>query len=484
MHHKHNAAASLAALGLASAVLAFGVGCSSNGNPVGPGVYVDSGTSGSGQGDSGIAGLQSWPPAGVSCANAAQCPGDPGAGKVYVTISGESNAISGYPFPPQDWANDTYFFDGWEFVIQEYIVVVDKITLWSNPNNDKANQGDLKGMTAVAHLNGPFVVDLHKGGAITGQGGAPEQATPIGVIPNQTDVAGAPAFDTTVPYGFGFSTVPAATGAYNVNLTPDEAADFQTMVQKGYSVFYRGHLTWKGDQSQYGCVETSAGAGPDAGLLTVESDAGDAGASPTYVDGGYDYSKMPNAGIDMAFGFATPTNYVNCQNASAMGAANPGEDFPRGIQVSPSMSTIAQVTVHMDHPFWESFAEDSPVHFDQIAAQYVGQTSPTATVEDMTGVAFYAFTDKTGTPLPWRNCAGPNYTPPGNGQMVFDTLSVPVTPNGTCTGTPGADYTQDNCPGIRDYADYLRFTQSTQGHLNSQGLCFIDRHYAAPAGGS
>jgi hypothetical protein len=124
------------------------------------------------------------------------------------------------------------------------------------------------------------------------------------------------------------------------------------------------------------------------------------------------------------------------------------------------------------------------VHFDQIAAQYVGQTNPTTKLEDFNGVPFYAFTDKTGTPLPWRNCAGPNYTPPGNGQMAFDTLAVPIDPHGTCTGNIGDDYTQDNCKSERDYYDYIRFTQSTQGHLNSQGLCAIDRHWPAPAGGS
>ena len=68
--------------------------------------------------------------------------------------------------------------------------------------------------------------------------------------------------------------------------------------------------------------------------------------------------------------------------------------------------------------------------------------------------------------------------------MSFSTLSVPINPSGTCTGNLGHDYTKDNCPAIRDYYDYIRFTQSTQGHLNSQGLCYIDRHYPAPAGGS
>jgi hypothetical protein len=204
---------------------------------------------------------------------------------------------------------------------------------------------------------------------------------------------------------------------------------------------------------------------------------------PTYVDGGYDFTKMPK---QMAFrlGFSTPTNYVNCQNMTLQGAPVGGESYPRGIQVSTSQSIVAQVTMHMDHPFWESFAENSPVHWDQIAAQYVGVSSPTATTEDMKGVPFFAFTDKTGTPLPWRNCGGSNYTPPGNDQMSFGTLSVPIDPKGTCTGTVGQDYTTANCTSIRDYYDFVRFTQSTQGHLNSQGLCFIDRQYPAPSGGS
>ena len=60
--------------------------------------------------------------------------------------------------------------------------------------------------------------------------------------------------------------------------------------------------------------DPAVGAGVDAG-----ADAG-----------GYDYTQMPNAGIDMAFGFSTPTDYVNCQNQSLPGMPNPGEDYPRG----------------------------------------------------------------------------------------------------------------------------------------------------------
>ena len=409
-------------------------------------------------------------------------PADPGPGAFYVTISGESNALTGYPFPPDNYTSDSYMPDGWQFEILEYIVIVDKVTLWSNPDQSTTDQSQHG--PPVAHLDGPFAVDLHKGGKIVGQGGYPELATPIGAITSQNDNGNAP-FDTTggTRYGFGFSTVQATYDAYNVNLDDSEAADFALMVQKGYSVFYRGTAVWKGDDpsSSYPCVQTNAGAGEDAGLVQ-EGDA----EVPTYADGGYDFSQIDKLTFSFTLGFPTPTNYVNCQNMTGGGQALPGEDYARGVFASASQSEITQVTVHMDHPFWESFAEDSPVHWDNIASQYVGSTaSPVpVNIEDFVGVPFHPWHDKAGTPLPWRNCVGPYYQPPGNGQMFFSTLSVPIDPQGTCTGTIGQDYTMANCTAIRDYNDFIRYTQSTQGHLNSQGLCYIDRQYPAPAGGS
>ena len=409
-------------------------------------------------------------------------PPDPGAGAFYVTISGESNAITGYPFPPDNFTTDTYMVDGWQFVIEAYIVIVDKITLWAEPNY-RATDQSLHGVQ-VAHLDGPFVVDLHKGGALVGQGGSPEQATSLGVLSNQNDNGGAP-FDPTTPYGFGFSTIPAGipfagyTGevagydAYNVNLDESESDDYAYMVANGASVYYRGTAVWTGSASMYGCTQTRAGAGlaPDDGGLD--------GGSSSYVDGSYDFSRMPETGMRFRFAFSTPTNYVNCQNGAGVGMGVAGEEFPRGVQASTSQSVIAQVTVHMDHPFWESFAEDTPVHWDQIAAQYVGVEPSLADglveahIDDFRGVPFQGFTDHTGTPLPWRNCSGTNYALPGNGQMFFSTLSVPVDPHATSPSV-----------AIRDYYDYIRYTQSTQGHLNSQGLCYIDRQFPSPPGGS
>jgi hypothetical protein len=414
-------------------------------------------------------------------------PPDPGPGGIYVTISGESNAFTGYPFPPASFQADTYMFDGWEFQIEEYIVVVDQIVLWSDPNLSATNQS-LHG-TQVAHLSGPFVVDLHKGGTIVGQGGYPEEATAIGVLTNQNDNGGA-AFDPTQTYGFGFSTIPAGPipgysgpvagyNAYNVNLDESEAADYAYMVANGASVYYRGHAVWKGNDpsNPYACTETVTGPGPTLDRVHIDGGA-EAGVLTYTPDGGYNFVGEPESGMNFRFAFSTPTSYVNCQNYTAQGMGIGGESSPRGIQVSESVSAIAQVTVHMDHPFWESFAEDTPVHWDQIAAQYVGVAPPDGGVieshlDDFHGVAFQGFTDHEGTPIPWRNCSGSNYTPPGNGQMSFNTLTVPVCPHG------------DNpAVCIRDYYDYIRYTQSTQGHLNSQGLCYIDRQFPSPPGGS
>jgi hypothetical protein len=429
-------------------------------------------------------------------------PGDTGSNTFVFSISGEANAIVGYAYPPYDLTTATYMVDGWNWKIDKYIVVVDHITLWSNPNLSSSDQSQHGAQ--VAHVDGPFVVDLHKGGPLDGKGGAGEEALAIAALTSQNDNGGA-AFDPSTTYGFGFSTVqaPSDGSAINVNLTADEQTDYQYMVQNGASVYYHGTATWAGNQSggQTGfglcssdpqtdynnnaqtCATATSGSAGEGGTA---GEAGAAGQSATGDAGGggtcpsiYDFSQLPQT-MSFQFAFPTPTNYVNCVNYSASELA--GHDV-RGVQSSTSQSEIEQVTVHMDHPFWESFEENTPVHWDQIAAQYIGQTNPTAHLEDLKGVPFSPFTDKNVVVMPWHWCETP-YSPPGQGAMSFSTLSVPIDPNGTCTGTVGQDFTMANCKSIRDYYDFIRYTQSTQGHLNSQGLCYIDRQYPAPAGGS
>src|SRR5262249_18290189 len=123
---------------------------------------------------------------------------------------------------------------------------------------------------------------------------------------------------------------------------------------------------------------------------------------------------------------------------------------------------------HTDHPFWESFVHDSPAHFDMLAAQAIGESgTPTVTLEDVKGVDPTAITDSRMKKVPWRSCT-PFYTPPTTGQMSFDTQGVPVDPEG------------DRRKTIRDLYDFMIYDQSTQGHMNSDGLCAIARHYPSP----
>ena len=72
---------------------------------------------------------------------------------------------------------------------------------------------------------------------------------------------------------------------------------------------------------------------------------------------------------------------------------------------SSNASTVAQVTFHLDHVFWESFVHDSPAHFDSFAAKYAGDDwTPTVTLEDFKGYAFQPFVDAQGHQVPWRSC--------------------------------------------------------------------------------
>jgi hypothetical protein len=139
------------------------------------------------------------------------------------------------------------------------------------------------------------------------------------------------------------------------------------------------------------------------------------------------------------------------------------------VQVKANQTTIAQVTVHTDHPFWESLTHDSPAHFDALAAVAVKDASGKygVTLDQTAGVNYTAFSFG-GQPLPWRACVSTYMPPNQNAQMGFDSLTIPFNPTG------------DPSMVMRDYRDYLTYNQSTQGHLNSDGLCFVQRHYPSP----
>jgi hypothetical protein len=136
--------------------------------------------------------------------------------------------------------------------------------------------------------------------------------------------------------------------------------------------------------------------------------------------------------------------------------------------VKVNSTVVAQVTVHTDHPFWESIVHDSPAHFDHLAALAVNAGGTfSVTTQQTLGVDYTAF--KFGTQaLPWRSCLAGYTVPTANPQMGFDSQTIPHNP----AGNPATS--------LRDLFDYMYYNQSTEGHLNSDGLCFVQRHYSSP----
>jgi hypothetical protein len=385
-------------------------------------------------------------------------PADPGAGGVLFAASGEVLALTGYAFPPAT-PDDAAFVDGWDVHFTRLLVTLDNITLSNGPNAKPGDESCVE--PTVAKLSGPWAVDLSHSDPsyLQGKGGPDEKAVPIAALAHQNFPAGnAAPFDTSgaSPYAFGFDITAATASAMNVNLDAGGLADYQTMINDGCAVLYVGTATFKAKPEDCTC--------PTA-------------ASPTAACDPATYAGWPTTGQSVPFHlcFKSPTTYVNCQNPDNMGATPlPGEENQRGIYFKKDMSVVAQVTVHTDHPFWDSVLHDSPAHFDQFAAGVTGMGQngvfPTATVEATRPVDYTAFKDVMGHALNWRYCIAPptDVHPQLVGPMAFDAQSVPH------TSSP------DGCAGLRNYSDFATYNQSTQGHLNSDGLCYVARHYPSP----
>ncbi len=381
-------------------------------------------------------------------------PVDPGPGGILFAASGELLALIGYAFPPVN-QGDPAFADGWQVDFTRLLVTIDKITLSSNPDVSPGNQaltGPAPGAAGgglVAEVDGPWAVDLAHADAtnLPGKGGPGEQAVPIVALTRQNRNGNGHPFATDgTRYAFGFDVIPAAPSALNVNLDAAAMDDYQQAVLDQCTVLYVGTATFKG-----GTVagHTDCNAGP--------------------------YASWPKA-VSFRLCFRSPATYANCQNPDNDPArALTGEEHERGVAFLSSQSVVGQVTIHTDHPFWDSVLHDAPAHFDQFAARVVGQSqdggdTPTVTLEMTKGVDYTAYTDALGNRLDWRYCIDPpvDVHPRLTGAMAFDAQSVPHASGG------------DAASGLRDYYDFATYDQSTQGHLNSDGLCAVTRHYPSP----
>jgi len=355
----------------------------------------------------------------------------PNTARVDVQISGEDAATDGFLYPS---GSEVTFVDGWELHFSHLLVTIDAITLAENPDlapGDQSRTG-----AVVARATGPWAVDLVVPGSVPGAGGE-GLATPLVSIPNMNLRGGEP-FAADERYAFGYRIVRAADDARRVNFA-DSATEalYARMIERGEAVLYVGTATFKGTDC-------------------------------TASDDGYDFASLPKS-VPFELGFATPASYVNCQNQENQGTAFDGEEYQRGIPLPSNRAALAQITLHVEHPFFSDTVHDSPVFFDQMAAPLVGEKpSTTLTIEHFADVDPTAFTDGSGAALPWRACPQ-GAKPPAGKQRAFGVGHVLV----DSSGDPGEVF--------RDYRDYVSYLQSTQGHLNGgEGICYVERDYPSP----
>jgi hypothetical protein len=355
---------------------------------------------------------------------------EPEGGTVALQISGEAAATDGILFPS---GSDATFADGWELRFSHVLVTVADVTLSENP--DKSPVDPSQTDAPVASAAGPWAVDLALGGSVPAAGGE-GTATPLATIANENLHAGEP-FAADRRYAFGYRIVAAEAAAERVNFAGDAATEalYERMIAGGFAVLYAGTASFLGTD-----CKTS--------------------------DPDYDTSALPTA-VSFELGFATPTAYVNCQNQENQGTPFEGEEYQRGIAVLPNRPALAQITLHLEHPFFSDTVHGSSIYFDQLAAAW---RSGTLEMDDLVGVDPTAFADARGDALPWRVCPSP---------------AAPELPRGLergfGVGHTLVDPTGDPRAAFRDYRDYIDYVQSTQGHLNGgEGLCYVARDYPAP----
>lgn len=347
---------------------------------------------------------------------AAFAPTDNVARSVQVSISGESLAETGYDYTAMPAEGEPVFVDGWELRFDHYIVVIGSVQL-NQPGADPTMRSSIGGL--VARAEGPWIVDLHNRGPLTGAGGPPETATALTVLTQQMN--GQP-FDPAIRYAFSFATTPATCAMQNVNLSADATGAVNAMLAGGWTKYISGTATYRGR------------------MATAMVDP--------------EFQNYPRV-VRFSFGFNDRASYVNCHNPQ-IGAEDVAAN--RGVQVSMMGKVSAQITMHTDHSFWdEADVEGTPLHFDPIAARVpdfgmspMGMSS--VSLDDLQGVMPSALTTRTGMPVRNRG-----------------TMTMGVTDN-----SPPPSYSVNSAAGsIRDLREFVIYNTRAQGHLNSDGICFV-----------
>jgi hypothetical protein len=347
---------------------------------------------------------------GLLLAACSDSPSKTGAGEVQVTISGESLARDGFAYPATP-GQEASFTDGWELKFEHVYVSVGGVLISEEPNKNPTDQSVVG--SSVAKLDGQFLADLHKTGPLPGKG-EDDKAFLLGKIANQ-NLAGNKAFDPAKTYAFSFETVPAVASASKIGMDAADEANAAEMIQKGYSVLYVGTASFKG-------VDCTPSTAPSLDTLPKT--------------------------VAFRFGFKTKAKHVNCVNPDLGGS---GE--LRGLPMKQNESTVAQITYHVDHPFWNAIEEDAPLRFDHLA--------------------FYAKVKNKGTttaPLTLEDLVGASFAPVSSGAEQLSERTCKPAPAPSAAGVLSLD------PKGRSAADlsaFMTILQAPQAHLNADGLCSV-----------
>jgi len=359
-----------------------------------------------------------------------------GPGTILFSTSGEVFSLHGYGFPPASMGAPA-FVDGWEINIQEILVTIDKIALYENPDRSETDQSQTG--DKVAQVNGPWAVDLHRGGPLPGKQDGGEEAVAIATIGSLD--GGAP-LDPDARYAVSYDLVRATNSARNINLNSDGQRDYIDAVSNQYVVYYIGTATWRGTAST--CMST---------------------------DGTFPFAPPFQTTIKFKLGFKTPTTYMNCVNPDLPGPGIGSEEHPRGVQASLDDQIIAQLTFRTEQLFWENYdSQQVPLHFDQFAAvAREGLDHSWSVTLERTVLENY-----TAFPVPWRFCSPDltGYAPPdSNPRMDFEQGRL---------YNPALTQSLSSTTAYRDYYDLASHIQSAQGYLNARGRCAIQRHFSSP----
>lgn len=137
--------------------------------------------------------------------------------------------------------------------------------------------------------------------------------------------------------------------------------------------------------------------------------------------------------IAFAWGLANPTQNANCTN---------GVDNTDGVVIRANATTEAEITIHVEHLFWDSLGSElASLRFDAIAA--VAGADKKVTTEEIAMQSLANLKDAQGMPLVDGN----------NMPIVYNPGSVPLK--------------------TQDLLSFIQASGASMAHLNGEGLCTI-----------